>query len=63
MPEMSDDQMARLIKELSTVVLLNGFGAFIEVSGGQPRDVDVVLDKPVTLGVLRQTIDSLLNAA
>jgi signal transduction histidine kinase len=66
MPEMSGDQMASLIKQLRPevpVVLLTGFGALIEVTGSQPKDVDVVLSKPVTLGALRKTIESLLNAA
>lgn len=66
MPEMSGDQMASLIKQLRPdvpVVLLTGFGALIEVTGSQPKDVDVVLSKPVTLGALRKTIESLRHAA
>jgi signal transduction histidine kinase len=66
MPEMSGDQMASLIKQLRPevpVVLLTGFGALIEVTGSQPKDVDVVLSKPITLGALRKTIDRLLHAA
>ena len=66
MPEMSGDQMASLIKQLRPevpVVLLTGFGALIEVTGSQPKDVDVVLSKPVTLGALRKTIERLLHAA
>ncbi len=66
MPEMSGDQMASLIKQLRPevpVVLLTGFGALIEVTGSQPKDVDVVLSKPVTLAALRKTIESLLHAA
>jgi signal transduction histidine kinase len=66
MPEMSGDQMASLVKQLRPevpVVLLTGFGALIEVTGSQPKDVDVVLSKPVTLDALRKTIESLLHAA
>lgn len=66
MPEMSGDQMATLIKKLRPevpVVLLTGFGGLIEVTGSQPKDIDVVLSKPVTLGALRKTIESLLHAA
>ena len=66
MPDMSGDQMASLVKQVRPevpVVLLTGFGALIEVTGSQPKDVDVVLSKPVTLGVLRKTIESLLHAA
>jgi CheY-like chemotaxis protein len=66
MPEMSGDQMAGFIKQVRPevpVVLLTGFGALIEVTGAQPKDIDVVLNKPVTLGALRKTIESLLHAA
>ena len=66
MPEMSGDQMASIIKRLRPdvpVVLLTGFGALIEVTGSQSKDVDVVLSKPVTLDALRKTIESLLHAA
>lgn len=66
MPEMSGDQTARFIKQVKhdmPVIMLTGFGALIEVSGSQPAPVDVVLEKPVTLDALRQTIDKLLHAA
>ncbi|MFZ1218887.1 MAG: ATP-binding protein, partial [Chthoniobacterales bacterium] len=66
MPEMSGDQTARFIKQVKhdiPVIMLTGFGALIEVSGSQPAPVDVVLDKPVTIDALRQTIDKLLYAA
>ena len=66
MPEMSGDQMAGFIKHLRPdipVVLLTGFGTLIEVTGEHPKDIDVVLSKPVTLGALRQTIGNLLHAA
>jgi signal transduction histidine kinase len=66
MPEMSGDQTARFIKQVKhdiPVIMLTGFGALIEVSGSQPAPVDVVLDKPITLDALRQTIDKLLHAA
>ena len=66
MPEMSGDQMAGFIKRArpeTPIVLLTGFGALIEMTGEQPKDVDIVLNKPVTLGALRKTIESLLHAA
>jgi signal transduction histidine kinase len=66
MPEMSGDQTARFIKQVKPdipVIMLTGFGALIEVTGSQPAPVDVVLNKPVTLDALRQTIDKLLHAA
>jgi signal transduction histidine kinase len=66
MPEMSGDQTACFIKQLKQdvpVIMLTGFGALIEVTGSQPRAVDVVLSKPVTIEALRQTIGKLLHAA
>ncbi len=66
MPEMSGDQTARFIKQVNEripVIMLTGFGALIEVSGSQPAAVDVVLNKPVTLDLLRKTIGKLLHAA
>ena len=66
MPEMSGDQTARFIKQVNhdiPVIMLTGFGALIEVTGSQPAPVDVVLNKPVTLDALRQTIEKLLHAA
>jgi len=66
MPEMSGDQTARFIKQVNQnvpVILLTGFGALIEMTGAQPQGVDVVLNKPITLDVLRRTIDKLLHAA
>ena len=66
MPEMSGDQTARFIKQMNQdipVIMLTGFGALIEVTGSQPKAVDVVLSKPVTIDALRQTIGKLLHAA
>jgi CheY-like chemotaxis protein len=66
MPEMSGDQTASFIKQLNQdipVIMLTGFGALIEVTGSQPRAVDVVLSKPVTIDALRRTIGKLLHAA
>jgi CheY-like chemotaxis protein len=66
MPEMSGDQMAGFIKQARPdipVVLLTGFGALIEITGEQSKNVDVVLSKPITLSALRKTIENLLHAA
>lgn len=66
MPEMSGDQTACFLKQLNQdipVIMLTGFGALIEVTGSQPKAVDVVLSKPVTIDALRQTIGKLLHAA
>jgi signal transduction histidine kinase len=66
MPGLSGEQTADLLKQAHPnlpIILLTGFGALIEVSGVRPRAVDAVLGKPVTLTILRQTIDKLLDAA
>ena len=66
MPEMSGDQTARFVKQVNPdvpVIMLTGFGALLEVTGSQPPPVDVVLNKPITLDALRQTIEKLLHAA
>jgi CheY-like chemotaxis protein len=66
MPGLSGDQTAELIKQAHPdlpVIMLTGFGALIEVTGSRPKAVDAVLGKPVTLSVLRQTLDKLLRAA
>jgi signal transduction histidine kinase len=65
MPQMSGDQTAELIKQLNPtlpIIMLTGFGALIEATGSQPRAVDAVLGKPVTLGTLRETIDKFVHA-
>ena len=66
MPQMSGDQTAELIKRLHPglpIIMLTGFGALIEATDSRPRAVDAVLGKPVTLGILRETIDKFLHAA
>src|SRR3984893_3936819 len=66
MPEMTGDQTARFMKQVNQnipVILLTGFGGLIEATGTQPEAVDVVLSKPITLDLLRRTIDRLLHAA
>jgi signal transduction histidine kinase len=66
MPQMSGDQTAELIKRLYPalpIIMLTGFGALIDATDSRPRAVDAVLGKPVTLGILRETIDKFLHAA
>ena len=66
MPDMSGDQTAQLIKESkqdTPVIMLTGFGNLVEVAGGHPENVDVVLSKPVTLDALRRTIGKLVHVA
>ena len=66
MPEMSGEQTARFIKHLNPnvpIIMLTGFGALIEVTGSEPQAVDIVLNKPITMETLRNTIQKLLHAA
>ncbi len=59
MPEMSGDQLAEKIKKHSPkmpVIMLTGFGELMKVKGEQPKDVDLVLSKPLTLSACREAI-------
>ncbi len=65
MPEMNGEQTARFIKQVNQnipVILLTGFSGQIEAEGAKPPAVDVVLNKPITLDVLRHTIRKLVHA-
>jgi signal transduction histidine kinase len=58
MPRMSGDQLAAAIKRASPqtpVIMLTGFGEFMNAAGERPEGVDLIVSKPVT-------IDSLLEA-
>jgi len=59
MPGMSGDELARAIKERHPqipVIMLTGFGDIMKAAGEHPAGVDVVLSKPVSLAVLRETV-------
>jgi signal transduction histidine kinase len=65
MPEMNGEQTARFIKQVNQnipVILLTGFSGQIDAEGAKPAAVDVVLNKPITLDVLRHTIRKLVHA-
>jgi signal transduction histidine kinase len=65
MPEMNGEQTARFIKQVNhniPVILLTGFSGQIDADGAKPAAVDVVLNKPITLDVLRRTISKLVHA-
>ena len=65
MPEMNGEQTARFIKQVNQnipVILLTGFSGQIDADGAKPAAVDVVLNKPITLDVLRHTISKLVHA-
>jgi CheY-like chemotaxis protein len=65
MPEMSGEQTARLMKQLSErvpIILLTGFSGQLDADGAKSATVDLVLNKPITLDALRQSISKLLYA-
>ena len=62
MPEMSGDQLADAIKEAQPqlpVIMLTGFGMIMASGNDQPKNVDIVLSKPLTLQKLRNTIQKM----
>ena len=64
MPEMSGEQTARFIKQIkpgAPIILVSGFSGQLETSGSEV--IDAVLQKPITLDVLRRTIAKLVYAA
>lgn len=59
MPQMSGDQLAASIKEVSPdtpIFMITGFGDLIKDSGEKPPYVDEVLGKPVPLDVLNRKL-------
>ena len=56
MPEMSGDQLAVQARRIAPgvpIVMLTGFGDFMNAADEQPEAVDVVVSKPVTIDALR----------
>jgi signal transduction histidine kinase/CheY-like chemotaxis protein len=65
MPEMNGEQTARFMKQVNQeipVILLTGFSGQIDDDNAKPAAVDVVLNKPITLDVLRRTISKVVYA-
>ena len=65
MPEMSGDQIAPLMKSLAPktpIILLTGFGELMEAAGEEPRGVDLIVGKPVTIAMLREAIAKLAGS-
>jgi PAS domain S-box-containing protein len=59
MPEMSGDQLALEAKRMSPLVpilMLTGFGDFMNAADERPEGVDVVVSKPITIDALRAAI-------
>lgn len=63
MPEIGGDQLASAIKRDFgdvPIIMLTGFGELMKASGDLPPGVDLILSKPVTIGTLREAIDTVL---
>ena len=61
MPQMSGDQVARQVKMLDPtmpVLMLTGFGEFMNAAEQRPEAVDILLAKPVTMAQLRTALRS-----
>jgi len=59
MPEMGGDQLAAAIAGIAPdkpIIMLTGFGELMTAKGEKPQGVTAVVNKPVTLGALRQAI-------
>jgi PAS domain S-box-containing protein len=59
MPEMSGDQLALQAKRRAPrvpILMLTGFGDFMNAADERPEGVDVVVSKPVTIEALRDAI-------
>jgi len=59
MPEMSGDQLALEAKRAAPrvpILMLTGFGDFMNAADERPEGVDVVVSKPITIDALRAAI-------
>lgn len=66
MPKLNGDGLASAIKELHPtipIILLTGFGEFMQANGEVPKGVDCVMSKPFTLTTLQQTIAQVMELA
>jgi PAS domain S-box-containing protein len=65
MPGMNGDQLAtavKLVKPEVGVIMLTGFGEMMATAGEAPRDVDLVVSKPVTVSTLRDALSEVVGA-
>lgn len=64
MPEMSGEQLALAVKRLAPsvpVILVTGFGDIMLEEGEKPEGIDCILNKPISLGGLREAIDTIAS--
>jgi nitrogen-specific signal transduction histidine kinase/ActR/RegA family two-component response regulator len=61
MPEMSGDQLAIRARRIAPgvpILMLTGFGDFMNAAGELPDAVELVVGKPITIGALRAAIST-----
>ena len=59
MPDMNGDQLAASIKQLAPstpIIMLTGFGAFMEATHEKPPGVDVVVTKPISFSTFQEAV-------
>ncbi|MFN8490893.1 MAG: ATP-binding protein [Caldilineaceae bacterium] len=64
MPQLNGDGLAAAIKDMSAhtpVILLTGFGEFMNAAGELPHGVDAVMSKPLAFDSLQHTIAQVLK--
>jgi PAS domain S-box len=65
MPEMSGDRLAleaKRVAPLVPILMLSGFGEFMNATGEHPDGVDAVISKPITIDGLRDAIAMVASA-
>jgi signal transduction histidine kinase/ActR/RegA family two-component response regulator len=65
MPEMSGDRLAleaKRVAPLVPILMLSGFGEFMNATGEHPEGVDAVISKPITIDGLRDAIAMVASA-
>ena len=64
MPDLTGDEVAIGLKRRKPnlpILLLTGLGELMRKAGEQPRSVDGILGKPVTMGELHKAINAVLK--
>ncbi len=64
MPQLNGDGLAAAVKDISAqtpVILLTGFGEFMNAAGELPHGVDAVMSKPLAFDSLQETIAKVMK--
>jgi signal transduction histidine kinase/CheY-like chemotaxis protein len=66
MPEMSGDELARTVKHIApdmSIIMLTGFGEFMNARSERPFGVDLVLSKPIQYDELRAAVQRIATTS